>query len=168
MGKTEDKRDSLLRLLVVPRPRCVGLVSAVISDEGVTFRTYGESGDPNSTLDEDALFDIGSIAKVFTGILLAEMVERGDVSLDDPLAAYLPEGSRVPTQGDRQITLLHLATHTSGLPRLSPNQMSSERFDPKDPYAHVDERHLLKGLAQTDLDGSIGETTRYSNFGFEL
>lgn len=168
ISSTKDAWDSLLGPLVVPRPRCVGLVSAVVSKGGVTFQAYGESGDPGKALDEDAIFDIGSITKVFTGVLLAEMVERGDVRLDDPLARYLPEGSRVPSQGERQITLLDLVTHTSGLPRLSPNQMSSELFDPKDPYAHVDEKHLLEGLAQAELEGSIGETSRYSNFGFEL
>lgn len=163
-----EVRDGLLEPLVVPRPRCVGLVSAVVLDGDVTFRAYGESGDSQKTLDEDSIFDVGSITKVFTGILLAEMSERGELRLDDPLHRYLPKGSKVPRQGDRVITLIDLATHTSGLPRLSPNQMTSEKFDPNDPYAHVDETHLLDGLSQAEPEGTIGETVRYSNFGFEL
>jgi D-alanyl-D-alanine-carboxypeptidase/D-alanyl-D-alanine-endopeptidase len=164
----EDPRDGLLTVLVVPRPLCVGLVSAIVTNGDVSFRTYGESGDPQKLLDEDALLDIGSITKVFTGVLLAEMVQRGGVSLDDPLTKYLPEGSQVPSQAGRQITLVDLATHTAGLPRLPPNFMSSEKFDPKNPYAHFDDKQLLEGLAQSQLDGRLGETVSYSNFGFEL
>jgi serine-type D-Ala-D-Ala carboxypeptidase/endopeptidase len=67
--------------------------------------------------DGSTIFEIGSITKVFTGLLLADLAEQGLVGLDDPLASYLPAWVRVPTFGDRQITLGDLASHAGGLPR---------------------------------------------------
>jgi CubicO group peptidase (beta-lactamase class C family) len=69
---------------------------------------------------ERAVFEIGSITKVFTSLLLAIAVERGEVGLDDPLVEHLPRGTRVPMRAGRPITLVNLATHTPGLPRLPP------------------------------------------------
>lgn len=168
MTDIEDARDDLLSGLTVPRPPCLGLVSAVVAEGKVSFRAYGESGDPEKALNEDALFDVGSIAKVFTGVLFAEMTERGVIRPEDPLALHLPEGVEVPSQDGRQITLIDLATHASGLPRLPPNFATHERFDSKNPYAHYGQTELLEGLAQSHLEGRIGETVSYSNFGFEL
>jgi CubicO group peptidase (beta-lactamase class C family) len=69
---------------------------------------------------ERVVFEIGSVTKVFTALLLAIAVQRGEARLDDPVSEHLPDGSRVPRRGDGEITLLDLATHTSGLPRLPP------------------------------------------------
>jgi D-alanyl-D-alanine-carboxypeptidase/D-alanyl-D-alanine-endopeptidase len=65
----------------------------------------------------DTIFEIGSITKVFTATVLAEMALEGLVSLDDPVQRYLPAGVELPVRG-RPITLANLATHTSGLPGL--------------------------------------------------
>jgi CubicO group peptidase (beta-lactamase class C family) len=62
------------------------------------------------------VFELASIGKVFTGILLAQAVVKEEVQLDDPISIYLPEGVRAPAYEGRSITLLDLATHTSGLP----------------------------------------------------
>lgn len=100
----------------------VGLEIGVISkgSQPQTF-SYGEalkrSGQPPSSA---TLFQIGSITKTFTGVLLALFVERGIVRLDDPLQNYVPSGTRVPSYNGRPILLVHLATHTSGLPRNPP------------------------------------------------
>src|SRR6476661_10935930 len=68
--------------------------------------------------DRDSVYEIGSVTKVFTGILLADRVKAGVVKLDDPVQKHLPDGWTMPRRDDRDITLLHLATHTSGLPRM--------------------------------------------------
>ena len=73
----------------------------------------------------DALFEIGSITKVFTGTLLADLAREGLVDLDDPVARRLPASVRVPQFGDRVMTLRHLATHTSGLPASSASSSSA-------------------------------------------
>jgi serine-type D-Ala-D-Ala carboxypeptidase/endopeptidase len=69
-------------------------------------------------VDGDTIFEIGSISKVFTSLLLADMVNRKEVTLDDPAAKYLPENVKLPERSGKSITLLDLSTHTSGLPRL--------------------------------------------------
>jgi CubicO group peptidase (beta-lactamase class C family) len=100
----------------------VGLAIGVISKGGQaqTF-AYGEarkrSGQSPS---HSTLFQIGSITKTFTGFLLALFAERGLVRLADPLQTYVPQDIRVPMQNGRDIVLVHLATHTSGLPRNPP------------------------------------------------
>ena len=73
------------------------------------------------------MFEIGSISKVFTSLLLAEMVGDGRMALDEPVQKYLPDSVKMPQKGDRPITLQNLATHMSGLPRMPTN------FSPKDP-----------------------------------
>ena len=78
--------------------------------------------------------------QVFTGILLADMVLAGDVSLHDTLDKFLPEAAGYP-ESVRAITLLQLATHASGLPRL-PGNLAFGMKDPSNPYAHYGSREL--------------------------
>ena len=72
-----------------------------------------------------SVFEIGSITKIFTGLLLAVAVLRGEAALDTPVEELLPHGLRVPRRSGQLITLRHLATHTSGLPR-SPRGATAE------------------------------------------
>src|SRR5579862_4159035 len=65
----------------------------------------------------DSVFQIGSVTKAFTGLLLADSAARGEVNLSDPGTDYLPAAS------PGQVTLVELATHTSGLPRLPPGML---------------------------------------------
>lgn len=112
-----------------------------------------------------AVFEIGSVTKVFTALLLAIAVERGEARLEDPLSAHLPPGSRVPRRGDTEITLLHLATHTSGLPRLPPHFLWEALRHREDPYAGLTTARVLATLAETRPRRDPGERFRYSNFG---
>lgn len=114
----------------------------------------------------DLLYEIGSITKTFTGLLFAEMARGGEVKTDDPLRAFLPEGTLVPREPEREITLIDLATHTSGLPRLPPNMIDGH--DPEDPYAHIDAARIVDELAATELEHPIGSTVAYSNYAFGL
>ncbi|MGH2636642.1 MAG: serine hydrolase domain-containing protein [Actinomycetota bacterium] len=114
---------------------------------------------------ERAVFEIGSITKVFTSLLLAISVERDEAGLEDRLADHLPAGSRVPRRGDAEITLLHLATHTSGLPRLPPGLYWDALRHRDDPYARLTPDGVLAALARTRLRRAPGERFRYSNFG---
>jgi D-alanyl-D-alanine-carboxypeptidase/D-alanyl-D-alanine-endopeptidase len=110
-------------------------------------------------------FEIGSITKGFTGVLLAEMIERGEVTLDDPLQKFLPPGAAAPHFDSRQITLRDLVTHTSELPslppRLRPRQMSN-------PSAEADSDVVHGSLADIRLSRAPGVRYRYSNWGFML
>ena len=120
--------------------------------------------------DIGARCEIGSITKVFTSLLLAELARTGEVHLDDKVVDLVPEGTRLARGGDL-ITLEHLACHRSGLPRLAPGVMarSLSRNALADPYADIDETRLLAALAQTRVRGTPGQApVRYSNFGVGL
>ncbi len=99
--------------------KAVGIVAGIVDEQG--YRVFGHGkmvrGRPEQP-DAESVFEIGSITKVFTSLLLADMVERGEVKLDDAVAQYLPSDVKVPERNGRQITLLHLSQHVSGLPRL--------------------------------------------------
>ena len=105
----------------VASQRSVGIVVGVL-DAGGHRRVvaYGDPGWAQPPLGPDSVFELGSIPKVFTATLLADMVQRAEVSLEDPVAQFLPATVSVPTRGDRQITLVDLATQTSGLPGCRP------------------------------------------------
>jgi D-alanyl-D-alanine-carboxypeptidase/D-alanyl-D-alanine-endopeptidase len=140
-----------------------GLVIGVLDPQGSRVVARGPAG--AAAFDGDTLFEIGSISKVFTALILADMANKGEVSLDDPAEKYLPAGATVPSRGGRKITLRDLATHTSGLPRLPDNMPYS---DIEDPYADYTEALLLEFLAGHELGRDVGEKWDYSNLGVGL
>jgi serine-type D-Ala-D-Ala carboxypeptidase/endopeptidase len=94
--------------------------------------SYGRFGQGDARpLDGNALFELGSVTKVYTSLLLAAMVRHGEAALDEPVQELLPVGVRVPTRKGRSITLHDLATHSSGLPPMAENFVVS---DPENPY----------------------------------
>lgn len=96
-----------------------GMVAMAIDADGATsMASYGSSGVDGVALDGDAVFPVMSNTKIFTSLLLADMVGRGEVGFDDPVAKYLLV--KLPVTG-RPITLLDLATYTSGLPVMPGN-----------------------------------------------
>ena len=128
--------------------------------------SVGPSGAADQrALDGNSVFEIGSITKVFTALLMAEMAQRGEVSFDDPVAEYLPPEGRPHPYKDRAITFIGLATHTSGLPRLPPNL---EPKDPASPYAGYTVAQLYAFLSSYTLQFYPGTTYKYSNLGFGL
>ncbi len=140
-----------------------GIVVGLVDASGRRVVSYGvrDQGD-NRPLDGRSMFELGSMTKVFTSLILADMAEHREVRLDDPVAKYLPAASKVPERGGKQITLIDLATHTSGLPRLAAN------MSPKDlanPYADYTDQQLLQFLAGYQLPRDIGAQYEYSNLG---
>ena len=133
---------------------------------GSAHRLYGKlAKDDPRPLNGDTLYEIGSITKVFTSLILADAVERGEVALTDPVAKFLPEKVKVPERGGRSITLQDLATHTSGLPRMPTN------FSPKDPgnpFADYSVENMYAFLGGYQLTRDIGSQYEYSNLGAGL
>ncbi|MED7947941.1 serine hydrolase domain-containing protein [Streptomyces sp. BE303] len=117
----------------------------------------------------DTRFELGSVTKTFTGLLLAEMAARGEVGYDDPIDRYLPADAAPGYPHERPITLLHLATHTSGLPRLPDGLLPAvaPRWFTR-PYATFGPAHLLRALPRTAVRGTPGAQVRYSNLGCGL
>jgi CubicO group peptidase (beta-lactamase class C family) len=109
----------------------------------------------------DSVFEIGSVTKTMTAFLVAELIGQGKWSLDDPIAKHLPPDTTLPRQGERQILVRDVLTHTSGLPVLPPG------FNPRnasDPYADLSESGLLAALGKVQLTRPIGSQFEYSNF----
>lgn len=153
---------TLLDARLAARPGA-GIVVAMRDATGRRIVARGPAGGPG--FDGRTIFEIGSMSKVFTALILADMVGKGEVALDDPAEKYLPAGARMPERGGRKITLRDLATHRSGLPRL-PNNMPLG--NPDDPYADYSETLLLDFLGGYQLPRDIGSQYEYSNLGFGL
>ena len=143
-----------------------GMVAGVLAANGKTTTAgFGDSGASSVALNDRTVFEIGSITKVFTTTLLADMVDRGEVKLDDPIAKFLPSSVSVPQRNGRQITLVDLATHTSGLPRLMTNMKPA---DPRNPYADYTVVQLYAFLSGHQLARDVGAQYEYSNVGMGL
>jgi CubicO group peptidase (beta-lactamase class C family) len=147
----------MLRYLVEDR-ETPGIVIGLLEADGSTrIVSYGNAGANAQPLGAKSVFEMGSITKTFTGTLLADMVERGEVSLSDPVGKYLPANAKVPSRNGRQITLLDLATHRSALPRM-PDNISREPGNPYPRYtiesmyaflsAHPTGRHDVRRYTQ--------------------
>lgn len=141
-----------------------GIVVGVLGPDSQRFVAGGTGAGAN--FDRSTLFEIGSISKVFTALLLADMVNKGEVSLDDPAAKYLPAGHKMPEHNGRQITLRDLATHRSGLPRMADDMRPIS--DPDGPFADYDEKRLLAFLDRCQLTRDPGTEWEYSNLGAGL
>ncbi len=164
-SETEAIR-SILASRIDQHKRAVGIVVGVIDNSGKRIVAYGKraAGD-TAPLDGDTLFEIGSITKAFTGLLLADMTLRGEVALDDPAAKYLPDGVKMPERNGRAITLRHLSSHHSGLPSLPANLQPP---DPANPFADYTPARLYDFLSTHSLRRDPGESYEYSNLGAGL
>jgi CubicO group peptidase (beta-lactamase class C family) len=161
--------DSEIRKILAERidkyRTSVGVVVGIIEPQGRRIIAWGHlNQDDPRPLNGDTVFEIDSITKVFTGLLLTDMVVRGEVALTDPVAKYLPDGVKVPQRGGRQITLLDLATHRSGLPDLPLNAP----LDETQPIGNYTADQLYSMLAAYRLDSDPGTQYFYSNAGFGL
>lgn len=134
-----------------------GLVIGVVQQGKRQIFVYG-------TAKEDSIFEIGSISKTFTGLMLAQMAQQGKVRLDEPLRELLPRGTVAKPAGP-EITLLDLATQHSGMPRLPDNLNPA---DARNPYADYDPAKLYSYLAGHGVAKPEDATFTYSNLGLGL
>src|SRR5258708_16032071 len=165
-GTTDDEIKKILEDRIDGARKSVGIVVGLVDEHGTRLISYGK---PNKTSDQtvngDSVFEIGSVTKVFTATLLADMVERGEVSLNDAISKYLPKSVKTPTRNCKEITILDLSTQTSGLPRLPDN------FAPRDvqnPYADYSVAQIYAFLSGYTLTRDIDYKYQYSNLGVGL
>src|SRR5262249_22689841 len=132
----------------------VGIVAGVVDASGRRVVSYGSlaKGDAHP-LDGDTVYEIGSITKVFTSLLLADAVQRHEVALSDPVSTFLPAKVRMPERG-RAITLQDLSMHISSLPRLPANMHPGDRSNP---YADYSVEDLYTFLSGVQLTRDVGE-----------
>ena len=148
---------------VGPRARRhVGAAIGVVVDGTTQVAGFGVTGPNGGTPDEATSFQIGSVTKVVTALLLADAVTRGEVALDEPLTTAFPTAAS--HRSGRPIRLVDLATHTSGLPRLPPGLLRQARRQRHDPYASFTVEQLEQALTQPPRRPPGGRP-RYSNYG---
>ena len=172
-GSTSEERafpaDSTVLAILkerVSEGRSAGIVVGMLDADGSTrIVAWGDPGPGQPPLDGSSVFEIGSITKVFTATVLADMVRAGEVSLDDPVQKYLPDRVHVPGHGGKAITLGSLSEQNSGLPRMPSN---FEPADPSNPYADYTVDQLYDFLSGYELTRDPGAQFEYSNLGVGL
>jgi CubicO group peptidase (beta-lactamase class C family) len=158
-------REILVRR-VDQQKQATGIVVGLIEPTGRRLVSHGHlAKDDPRAVDGDTIFEIGSVSKVFTSLLLADMVNRNEVALDDPAEKYLPDDVRLPERGGKSITLRDLSMHTSGLPSL-PSNLTWK--DPHNPYAGYGVDDLYQFLSGYTLPRDPGSEFEYSNLGAGL
>ena len=168
----KDKIDKIVQPLI-ESSQSMGIVVGTIRGSQTQVFGYGEVARSSGRQpDGETVFEIGSMTKVFTSLLLADMAENGLVKLEDPVARYLPDSVQVPSYDGRQITLLDLATHTSGLPRLPSNDLTVRNIVSLDfmrnPYVNYTAERLYRFLSRHKLQYRPGSHSEYSNLGVGL
>ncbi len=145
-----------------------GLAVAIIHKNKINTFFYGETDKGNNKLpDANTLFEIGSISKTFTASLLADMVNKGLVNLEDSIAKFLPD-SIAQNPDIKKINFKSLVNHTSGLPALADNWNKGPKFSMDDPYAFYDRKQLFAYLKNYKAKGDPETEYAYSNLGFGL
>jgi CubicO group peptidase (beta-lactamase class C family) len=171
---SDDEISAILQQRINQEKQSVGIVVGVIDESGDSpterlcqrIIAYGNRDQANSCpVNGNTLFEIGSITKVFTTLVLANLVEQGTLKLGDRISTLLPDAVKVPTRNGQEISLLHLATHTSGLPHLPDNFAPA---DMSNPYVDYSVEQLYAFLSNYQLPRDIGSQYEYSNLGTGL
>lgn len=168
-GASSFPSDSAVLTIIrkrVEEERSAGIVVGMLDADGRTrIVAFGDPGAGKPPLDGRTVFEIGSISKVFTATVLAELVQEGKVRLDDPAQKYLPAGVQIPTRNGKAITLGNLSEQNSGLPRMPTNLHPA---NPQNPYADYTVAQMYDFLSHYELTRDPGAQFEYSNLGVGL
>ena len=171
-GSLDSELHRKVREIVQPAmSRHVGLAVATIVNDQRDISGFGRMDlTSEQAPDGGTVFEIGSISKVFTGILLAEMIGRGHLTPDTSLKLLLTSDVEESDPRVGHITLEHLATHTSGLPRMPVHALSLSRMwrfvIAADSYRDYTDEDILETISKKRLRHAPGERYAYSNVGF--
>jgi serine-type D-Ala-D-Ala carboxypeptidase/endopeptidase len=161
--------DSAVLAIITQRvndKRSAGIVVGMLQPDGRTrIVAYGDPGAGQPPLDGNSVFEIGSISKVFTATVLAELVQEGKVTLDDPVQKFLPSTVHIPSRDGKVITLGSLSEQNSGLPRMPSNFHPANQANP---YADYEAAQLYEFLSGYQLTRDPGAQFEYSNLGVGL
>ncbi|HKQ38019.1 MAG TPA: serine hydrolase domain-containing protein [Verrucomicrobiae bacterium] len=160
LSDTKDLKDRIAKLAepYMAKRTNGALVIAVLQNGNEHVQGFGTPAPDRSTL-----YEIGSITKVFTAITLANLSKDGLIKLDDPVSKCFPANANVPTN----ITFKHLATHSSGLPRL-PDNFFRVVGTSANPYIAYKKEHLYDYFRTVKKLKDPGSPSGYSNLGFGL
>lgn len=136
------------------------VIISLINEKGAHVFHYGSfSNKEDLKYPEKIIFPIASLTKVYTAIVFADLVENSEIGLDDPVNNFTPSAIKMPLIDGQEMTLRHLVTHTSGLPK------TIEYFDWNSDDA---EMNLFQEAANYSYSKSYGESYRYSNVGMAM
>lgn len=165
-----DKRsdiDSIVNAYITSTNNA-GLIVGIVKGGRTEVYSYGSvSKTKLQKPDTNTVFEIGSITKVYTAILLSSLIHDSILNLHDPVQKYLPDSVKVPKYNNKEITLYHLATHTSGLPRL-PENLWETVTDSGNPYKDYTVKHMYDFLSGYKPLKEPGKEYEYSNLGMGL
>lgn len=136
------------------------IVVGIIDKDGPQYYAFGSKTIGGQPVNEHTIYEIGSISKTFTAILMAQMEQEGNLKTDDAAQNYLPESVRLPVKDGKKITLGHLSDHTSGLARMPDNFAPK---DPANPYSDYTVELMYDFLNNYTLTRDIGSAMEYSN-----
>jgi CubicO group peptidase (beta-lactamase class C family) len=167
MTSAMDKEVEAVVRPYIQKSNTVGLSIGILKDGQITTYNYGETVRGNNELPTpNTIFEIGSITKTFTSVLLAYYVNEGKVKLTDPIIKYLPD-SVAKNPALKQVTLQSLSNHTSGLARV-PDNLDFNATDALNPYKNYNKQLLFSYLKTCKLNSQPGERYDYSNLGVGL
>ena len=150
----------------VSNKRSKSIIVGIVTANGRQLFAEGQLSDTDSRLpDGNTMYEIGSITKIFTSLLLAEMSLKGVVNVNDPISKYLPKNVKVPIRNGKEISLGTLATHRSGMPRF-PYNVDPKNLD--DPYADYTVQQLYEYVSTFEPDVDFDTKWRYSNTAYGL
>ncbi|MBD1865525.1 beta-lactamase family protein [Trichocoleus sp. FACHB-46] len=162
----DSEIEAILQQRIDQEKQSVGIVVGVIDESGNRIIAQGKRDQTDSySVDGNTLFEIGSTTKVFTTLVLANLVEQGPLNLSDRISTLLPGAVKAPTRNGQEISLLDLATHTSGLLHLPDNFAPA---DMSNPYVDYSVDQLYGFLSNFQLPRDIGNQYEYSNLGTGL
>lgn len=174
--KTADLKSTRLQVYVdslagsyLQNPANSGLSIGIIKD-GQTFSYfYGETKKGTSHLpNASSLYEIASISKTFTALLLAHAVNQKKIKLADDIRKYLPGNYPDLQYKGQPISVVSLSNHTSGLPAFPVSQEKTAEYDPSNPFVNYSKTRLYQYLSAFKPDTLPGTKAVYSNPGFAI
>ncbi len=168
--KQTDREELPLKVVETIEKRIIngvtpGMAIALIDSSGTRYFNFGKTEKNGKVVDENTIYEIGSITKVFTGIMLAKQVLDGDVKMDDGVNGLLPDSIDIPVMGDDEITLGDLSDHTSGLPKMP---LNFKPANPQNPYADYSVRQMYEFIENYQPTREVGSEYAYSNLAMGL
>lgn len=162
MRTAADSQVDVAARSYIQKVNTAGLCVGILKDGKATTYGYGTTDKKKELLpDENTVFEIGSVSKTFTAVLLAWYAQQKKLNLTDPITQYLPApaASNKALEG---ITLTMLSNHTSGLPRM-PSNIAATMTDVQNPYKNYDRAQLFSYLSTCKTDTTPGSNYSYSN-----
>ncbi|NPD46648.1 MULTISPECIES: serine hydrolase [unclassified Lentimicrobium] len=138
------------------------IVIAIIDSSSIQYFNFGKTAEDGKDVDENTIYEIGSISKVFTALILAQQVQNGELKLEDEINKFLPYDIAVPVMGDKDITFGNLTDHTSGLPRMPSNFKPA---NPNNPFADYSVEQIYEFISNYQPVRRVGSEYEYSNIG---